>query len=108
MWCAAGIRVPDSDFIREVCRHHQSVGFGALALTSANLSGGQSSVEVLQFQELWSSCTAVFDAGKIEAENCGSTILDLCTPGVGKVVRIGTNCGDYIRTMRSFGLQLLE
>ncbi|KAK9821281.1 hypothetical protein WJX74_008549 [Apatococcus lobatus] len=103
-----GIRVPDSDFIREICRHHQSAGLGALALTSANLSGGQSSVEVLQFQELWSSCTAVFDAGKIEAEACGSTILELCTPGAAKVVRAGINCDTYLERMRSFGLQTVR
>ena len=88
--------MPDSDFVREVCRRHQAAGHGALALTSANLSGGQSSVEVAQFQELWDSCTAVFDAGRIEAEACGSTILDLCSPGLVKVVRAGIDHADYV------------
>ena len=98
--------MPDSHFIREVCKQHQSAGFGALALTSANLSGGQSSVEVSQFQELWSSCTAVFDAGKIEADACGSTILDLCHPGVVKVVRAGISHDAFLERMRKFGLKV--
>lgn len=43
---AIGIRIPDAPFIRAVCRQHRS----ALALTSANVSGGLSSVEVAEFQ----------------------------------------------------------
>ena len=43
---AIGIRVPDARFIRAVARQHRS----ALALTSANVSGGQSSVAVQEFR----------------------------------------------------------
>jgi len=44
-----GVRVPDSAFVRAVARE-----FGEpLALTSANRSGGQSSVSVAEFSELW-------------------------------------------------------
>jgi tRNA A37 threonylcarbamoyladenosine synthetase subunit TsaC/SUA5/YrdC len=45
----AGIRVPDSEFIRAVARAHG----GALALTSANVSGGISTLAVEEFRELW-------------------------------------------------------
>lgn len=43
---AIGIRIPDSAFIRAVCRQHRA----ALALTSANISGSMSSVDVGEFQ----------------------------------------------------------
>jgi len=45
----AGIRVPDSAFIRSVARAHGQ----ALALTSANVSGGLSTLAVCEFSELW-------------------------------------------------------
>jgi 2',5'-phosphodiesterase len=43
---AIGVRIPDSPFIRAICRQHR----GALALTSANISGGMSSIAVDEFQ----------------------------------------------------------
>jgi tRNA A37 threonylcarbamoyladenosine synthetase subunit TsaC/SUA5/YrdC len=43
---AIGVRIPDSPFIRALCRQHR----GALALTSANISGGMSSIAVDEFQ----------------------------------------------------------
>ena len=43
---AIGVRIPDSPFIRALCRQHR----GALALTSANISGGLSSIAVDEFQ----------------------------------------------------------
>ena len=47
--CCAGIRVPDSAFIRSIARAYG----GALALTSANVSGGLSTLAVNEFAELW-------------------------------------------------------
>jgi hypothetical protein len=44
-----GIRVPDSVFIRSIARAHG----GALALTSANVSGGVSTLAVDEFKDLW-------------------------------------------------------
>lgn len=41
-----GVRVPDAPFIRAVARQHRS----ALALTSANVSGGLSSISVEEFE----------------------------------------------------------
>ena len=43
---AIGIRIPDAPFIRAVARQHRT----ALALTSANISGGMSSIDVAEFQ----------------------------------------------------------
>ena len=43
---AIGVRVPDCAFTRALCRQHR----GALALTSANISGGLSSVAVDEFR----------------------------------------------------------
>ena len=58
----AGIRVPDHGFARDVCR---GAG-GALALTSANLSGAPAALEAADFQHLWPSCSAVFDGAALE------------------------------------------
>ena len=44
-----GIRIPDHPFIREVCRLTQS----PLALTSANISQGKSTLAVEEFSELY-------------------------------------------------------
>ncbi|KAK9846341.1 hypothetical protein WJX81_001906 [Elliptochloris bilobata] len=60
-----GVRVPDSAFLAEVCRRHG----GALALTSANPSGGASSVAVDEFDELWPRSPAVMAAIDIRTRN---------------------------------------
>ncbi|KAL4445318.1 hypothetical protein ABPG77_011143 [Micractinium sp. CCAP 211/92] len=90
---AIGIRIPDAPFIRAVCRQHRS----ALALTSANVSGGLSSVEVAEFQELWPACSLVFDAGRLDAGRSGSTVIDLTTPGEFVIRRRGSG---FARTMQ--------
>ena len=80
-----GIRIPESAFIRAVCRQYK----GALALTSANLSGAESSLSVEEFEKLWGSCDAVFDGGSISGKREGSTIVDLSECGVFRIVREG-------------------
>ena len=81
----AGVRIPESDFIRSVCR-----GFGgAIALTSANSSGGTSPLSVNDFMHLWPQCAAVFNGKRIQADRAGSTIVDLSAPGMFKIVRQG-------------------
>ena len=85
---SAGVRVPASGFVRDVCRLHG----GALALSSANLSGGRSPVDVSEFRELWPQCTAVFDGGTIRGTGRhGSTIIDLSEPGCFRLVRRGND-----------------
>ena len=57
-----GVRVPGSDFVREVCRAHG----GAIALTSANRSGEASTTSATEFEALWGECDEVFDGGTID------------------------------------------
>ena len=83
--CHVGVRIPGSDFIRSVCQQHR----GAIALTSANLSGALSPLCVNDFTELWPQCEAVFNGLRIEADRAGSTIVDLSVPGEYKIVRPG-------------------
>lgn len=71
--------------MRAVCRQHG----GALALTSANLSGEPSPLEASNFEALWPACAVVFDGGIIEADRAGSTVVDLSAPGTYRIVRAG-------------------
>ncbi|WZZ21742.1 hypothetical protein YC2023_123129 [Brassica napus] len=81
-----GVRVPDSEFIREVSRGSGSV----LALTSANLSGDRSSVCVNDFENLWQHCAYVYDGGLLPSGRAGSTIVDLSKVGKYKIIRPGS------------------
>jgi 2',5'-phosphodiesterase len=78
--------VPDSAFIRSVCRRHG----GAIALTSANISGAASPTSAQDFRELWHRCAAVFDGGPLGADRSGSTIVDLSAAGRFRIVRTGS------------------
>jgi 2',5'-phosphodiesterase len=80
-----GVRIPDNKFIRAVCRQHR----GALALTSANISGQKSSLAVDEFEALWPQCDVVFDGGAISSSRKGSTIVDLTVAGEYRFVRQG-------------------
>ncbi|KAH6814630.1 DHBP synthase RibB-like alpha/beta domain-containing protein [Perilla frutescens var. frutescens] len=64
-----GVRVPDCDFIRLISRGSQS----ALALTSANLSGQPSSVDVKEFENLWQHCARIYNGGVLPSRQ--SSIL---------------------------------
>ena len=105
--CGAGIRVPRNGFIRDVCRAHG----GAIALTSANVSGdgGCKSAHEAHLQPLWSHCTAVFDGGPIaEGNRAGSTIIDLSEPGYFRILRRGLDqaADEYAQLLRTqFRLQ---
>jgi 2',5'-phosphodiesterase len=90
---AIGVRIPDAPFIRAVCRQHRA----ALALTSANISGGMSSVEVGEFEELWPACSLVFDGGRLDAGRSGSTVVDLTQPGRFAIARRGSG---FARTVQ--------
>ena len=90
-----------------MCRAHG----GAIALTSANLSGGGGckSVHEGHLQPLWGQCAAVFDGGPIEEGNrAGSTIIDLSEPGTFRILRRGLEqaAEDYAQILRTqFRLQ---
>lgn len=97
----SGVRVPDSDFIRSVCK------FGALALTSANHSGQSSSTRVTDFQDLWSKCAAVYDGGDLGDDTAGSTVVDLTQEGRVRVFREGSALDATMRILNSFGWSLV-
>lgn len=94
------IRVPDSDFIRQVAH-----GCGtALALTSANLSGQPSSVSINDFDNLWHRCAFVFDDGLLPSGRTGSTIVDLIAPGKYKILRPGSAEEGTVAILNRFNL----
>lgn len=80
-----GVRVPDCNFIRVISRGSQS----ALALTSANLSGQPSSVDIRDFENLWEHCAYIYDGGVLPSGRAGSTIVDLTKLGTYKILRPG-------------------
>lgn len=84
---SAGIRVPDSKFMRAACRQHG----GAVALTSANISGALSPTSIHDFEELWGQCAAVFDGGVVGADRAGSTVVDLSLDKGFRIVREGSH-----------------
>ena len=96
----AGIRMPANGFIRDVCRLHD----GALALSSANVSGGRSPLDISEFSELWPQCEAVFDGGTIRgAGRHGSTIIDLSEAGFFRILRRGDEqlAAQYVQELRA-------
>eukprot|EP00271_Cylindrocystis_brebissonii_P010175 TRINITY_DN26283_c0_g1_i1.p1 TRINITY_DN26283_c0_g1~~TRINITY_DN26283_c0_g1_i1.p1 ORF type:complete len:220 (-),score=42.45 TRINITY_DN26283_c0_g1_i1:967-1626(-) len=97
-----GVRIPDAPFIREVAREFD----GALALTSANRSGGLSSVRVEEFEELWPFCAAVFDGGELKAGRAGSTVVTLEARGHFRIIRRGSAAEETTAVLRQrFGLE---
>ncbi|UPQ97080.1 putative RibB-like alpha/beta DHBP synthase [Chloropicon primus] len=95
-----GIRVPESSFVRGVV---SQLGF-AIALTSANISGGQSSTAVGHFREIWSKCANVYDGGSLNAGTSGSTIIDLTQEGVYKIVRKGCSEAEARSILERYGI----
>lgn len=77
--------MPDHDFIRAIARGSQS----ALALTSANLSGQPSSVDIKDFENLWEYCAYIYDGGVLPAGRAGSTVVDLTKLGKYRILRPG-------------------
>ena len=99
-----GIRVPESSFVRGVVA---TLGF-AIALTSANISGGSSSTKVGDFRELWDKCANVYDGGELNAGTSGSTIIDLSEPGVYRIVRKGCSEEEAHAILKEHGLREKE
>lgn len=92
--------MPDSAFIRSVARDFG----GALALTSANPSGGLSSVSTLEFKDLWPSCAAVFEGGVLQPDRRGSTVVDLSQSGSYCVIREGSARKRVASVAATYGL----
>ncbi|XP_067674132.1 threonylcarbamoyl-AMP synthase-like isoform X1 [Haliotis asinina] len=84
-----GVRIPDHDFIRALCRTCD----GPIALTSANSSGSQSTLSVEEFQSLWPRLDLIFDGGRLgdtEESRLGSTVVDLSVEGKFRIIREGS------------------
>jgi len=83
-----GIRIPDSWFIQQLASDCSE----PLALTSANISGAQSTLAVDEFSNIWSQLKAVYDGGPIpdsRLARLGSTVIDLSSPGFYRIIRSG-------------------
>jgi len=75
-----GVRIPDDHLVREIC----NLVNRPLALTSANLSGQKSPLEISDFQEIWPSLDLILDGGKITKtgeDRAGSTIVKFSGEG---------------------------
>ncbi|XP_071720695.1 uncharacterized protein [Rutidosis leptorrhynchoides] len=97
---SVGVRVPDSNFIRMIARGSES----ALALTSANLSGQPSSVDVNDFKNLWEHCAFVYDGGILPVGRAGSTIVDLTIRGTYKILRPGSAKEETVSILKRHSL----
>eukprot|EP00803_Ostreobium_quekettii_P002086 evm.model.scf_565.5 EVM.evm.TU.scf_565.5 scf_565:12776-26338(-) len=95
------VRVPDHEFMREVCRRFD----GPVALTSANRSGEPSSRSAEEFRDLWPLCEAVFDGGVSGESGAGSTLLDLSAPGRLKILREGAGMREALLVLEKYGLR---
>ena len=99
-----GVRIPDHQFLREVCRQCRS----PLALTSANYSNTTSSLAVEEFQELHPSLDLVFDGGRLsdsEDARLGSTVVDLSQRGTFTIIREGSARQTVLAVMDSHGIK---
>lgn len=86
-----GIRIPDHDFVRELCRN---CGDGLpIALTSANRTSARSTLAITEFAELFPDLEMVFDGGRLSSDSAmarlGSTVVDLSVPGQFSFLRDG-------------------
>ncbi|MFH4976392.1 hypothetical protein AB6A40_003101 [Gnathostoma spinigerum] len=86
-----GLRVPDHEFVRALCRD-----FGSpLAQTSANESGMPSPISVTEFSELWPKIDLIVDGGILSVgcadkkARAGSTVVNLTIPGTYSIIRDG-------------------
>jgi tRNA threonylcarbamoyl adenosine modification protein (Sua5/YciO/YrdC/YwlC family) len=99
-----GIRIPDFNFIRDVCREFSQ----PMALTSANKSSEKSTLNVEEFKHLWPSLGAVFNGGTLsdsEEQRKGSTVIDLSVPGEYQVIREGIAYERTIQLVHKYGIK---
>lgn len=99
-----GIRIPDHSFIREVCRQTQS----PLALTSANVSQGKSTLAIEEFSELHKYLSCICDGGVLgstEQARLGSTVVDLSRPGFFEIIRAGCAETETTQILHKFNLK---
>ena len=109
-----GIRIPDHLFVREMCRNVQSFEgcCSPIALTSANVSGRDSCLEIKEFADTLfsrpnSKLKMVFDGGRLgetRLSRLGSTIVDLSTKGYYKIIRQGSAEVHTVNILKKHGL----
>ncbi|KAG1714823.1 YrdC domain-containing protein, mitochondrial [Nymphon striatum] len=92
-----GVRIPQNSFLRQVVK---SLGT-PIALTSANVSGSESTLSTQEFKPLWHKLDLVVDGGVIGESathsRSGSTIIDLSNIPKYTIVRRGM---DYERILK--------
>nr|XP_022291084.1 yrdC domain-containing protein, mitochondrial-like [Crassostrea virginica] len=99
-----GIRIPDHKFVREISRSCQ----GPIALTSANVSSTQSTLNIQEFKDLWPQLDLVFDGGELGDtfhSRAGSTVVDLSVQGTYKIIREGSAIKSTLSALHSHHLQ---
>ncbi len=103
-----GIRVPDDNFIRAICRRLAQ----PVALTSANESSAPSALQVSEFAPLWPRLAAVFDIGPLPGDSpgarLGSTVVDLSEPGYYRIIRGGCALKNTRAILEQFGLMCAD
>jgi tRNA threonylcarbamoyl adenosine modification protein (Sua5/YciO/YrdC/YwlC family) len=98
-----GIRIPDSEFVLDLCKRLGT----PLALTSANASNERSSLAPEEFQNLWPHLAAVFHSGRLgdsTSLRAGSTVVDLSVPGKYHVLRAGSALANTKAILEHFSL----
>ncbi|GAU96987.1 hypothetical protein RvY_08350 [Ramazzottius varieornatus] len=100
-----GVRVPNHAYMQKLAA---SCG-EPLALTSANKSGGQSTLFVEEFKELWPHLELVVDGGRSsglseDVARLGSTVVDLSQPATFSIIRDGSALLPTVSVLKKFGL----
>lgn len=90
-----GVRIPDSKFVKAIASE-----IGAIALTSANLSGEISPLCISDFEEIHHLIDVIFDAGTIESnQRDGSTIVNLVDYPHYTIIRKGQGYNELIKLL---------
>ncbi len=100
-----GVRVPDHRLVRLLCR----LCAGPVALTSANVSNGRSSLCLAEFSALLPHLSLAFDDGGRLAqlaadERAGSTVVDLSRAGRFAVIREGSAAARTRKVLTGAGI----
>lgn len=99
-----GVRITKNSFIQGVCEAFNE----PIALTSANKSSSQSTLEITEFKELWPLLGAVFDGGRLglsEEQRAASTVIDLSVPGYYKIIRFGVSAEEIIKIVNNHNIR---
>lgn len=98
-----GIRIPKFEFIQKVSEMCEF----PIALTSANRSSEQSTLNIDEFKLLWPYLGVVFDGGQLgvtEEQRAASTVIDLSKSGYYKIIRNGVAALQTIKAVNEFGI----